>query len=152
MSSLCKIRKKVGSVSPVSTEEAVPLTSLFSLPDNCAKNWTTLLRKYLWSYTSKRLDQRALSFKCILHVHLTPGACDPITLVRLLAHCPQSELGVGCANHGAAQPCSEEAQLSYRMAILRAGILSRDKSDLDILKTMSCVSLTQLLVTAFLTA
>ena len=44
----------------------------------------------------QRLDQRALSFKGILHVHLTPGACDPITLVRLLAHYPPAELEVGC--------------------------------------------------------
>lgn len=56
----------------------------------------------------QRLDQRVLSFKHILHVHLTPGACDPITLVKLLAHCPQSELEVdyeqGSVKHWTTQP------------------------------------------------
>lgn len=75
----------------------------------------------------QRLDQRVLSFKCILHVHLAPGACDPITLVRLLAHCPQAELEVGCVQGSALTtgPHSlAQKRLSYGMAILRAGILS----------------------------
>lgn len=107
------------------------------------------------SLEQQRLDQRVLSFQSILHVHLTPGARDQITFVRLLTHCLQPELEAGCVQGFALTtgPHSfalkrlrsatewlfwEQARPNYRGQIWS-----------QYFKTMSCVPLTQLLFYCF---
>lgn len=159
MGSFCKIRTKVGSISPGSTEEVAPLMSSFHCHFltryKIKQELNKIMKKIPVILHHQTLDQTALSLKCILHIHLTPGVCNLLPLGRLLAHFPQPGLEVGCVQ-GFAVTSGPHSLAQKRLSSATEWLLWEqafhpEQIWAQYFKT-SCTSLTQLFAAAFLRA